>query len=366
MDYKNVSTNYVALAPPYKIIKYGNMIGAQIGTQVVTISGGNPFRIETHNYPVVAAENRITPFSDGRIHIDSSSEGEVWDNVETRQVSVLCEMGVQLHWTQFIKILWHDHARLGRLSEKIQKVHIFNKVLMYNGSQELPSSGEYVIHLHTKPSDGIPEVVCSETDDVFALNVEWSDDPVELEQRIVNDLLEYLIIISPNRIARYWRMTYETTEERLIPLVERLNSNEKATSFKKTLMCTFTVKALPPYKEKGCEDNSASIPRKSEFSHLIAKPECAEKVINRLHELISSKKNPKARTKPIRAAMDAGAISRPSWTVFCEEFGIDPKSTWKSAFNNYTNPAADTGTQHPYHKDSTFPTMKSEFEKLIQ
>ena len=48
MDNKTVNTIYVASQPPYKIIKYGNKIGVQIGTQRVIIAGGNPFRTEEY------------------------------------------------------------------------------------------------------------------------------------------------------------------------------------------------------------------------------------------------------------------------------------------------------------------------------
>ncbi|MCR4592793.1 MAG: hypothetical protein K5672_06535 [Bacteroidaceae bacterium] len=245
----NISTNYIPLQPPYKIIKHGNKIGVHIGTQILTILRGKSMSIETHNFPVVAVEDRISALNDKNISCESNGEGEVWDNVETKQVSELCELGAQLQWMDFIKILWHDHARLGNRHEKIQKVYIFNKILKYNGSQELPSSGQYTIHLHTESSGSVPEVVCSARDDIFALNVVWIDDPVALEQSIVSDLMEYLLIISPNQSARWWRMTYETDEEQLCPLIDRLNANAKATSFRNTLMASFKVTALIPYEE---------------------------------------------------------------------------------------------------------------------
>jgi hypothetical protein len=247
---KIVSTTYVPLQPPFKIIKHGNKIGVQIGTQRITIAGGSPFRVENRNYPVVAAEDRIKALRDNKLSFDSSCEGDVWDNVESKEVSVLCELGTQLRWMDFIKILWHDHSRLSNRCEQIQKVHIFKKIIKYNGSQELPSPGLHTIHLLTETSGGTPEVVCSARDDVFALNVKWTDDVVALEQSIVNDLMEYLLILSPNRSACWWRMTYETEEEQLRPLIDRLNANAKATSFRNTLMASFTLTAVKPYEEK--------------------------------------------------------------------------------------------------------------------
>ena len=129
MDNQTVNTYYVALQPPYKIIKHGNKIGVQIGTQRVVVAGGNPFRTETHDYPVVAAENRIAALKDNDYRLDGSSDGEIWDNVETKNVSVLCDAGVCLEWEQFIEILWHDHARLGNPRQQINKVYLFNKIV---------------------------------------------------------------------------------------------------------------------------------------------------------------------------------------------------------------------------------------------
>ena len=57
MDNKIVSTTYVPLQPPYQIIKYGKDIGMQIGTLIATsqLKGDKdqPFKVETHSYPVV-------------------------------------------------------------------------------------------------------------------------------------------------------------------------------------------------------------------------------------------------------------------------------------------------------------------------
>lgn len=251
MDNKTVNTIYVASQPPYKIIKYGNKIGVQIGTQRVIIAGGNPFRTETHDSPVVAAENRIAALKDNDYILDGNCDGEVWDNIETKNVSVLCDAGVCLEWQQFIKILWHDHARLGDSRLPINKVFLFEKLVSYNKSMMLPSPDLYTLHLLTETSaEGIPYVVRTERDDVFAVNVEWTDSEDDLEKRLLADLRDYLLILSPNRSTNLWHMHYETEEERLRLLVERLNANPKATSFRKQMMASITIKALPPYEEK--------------------------------------------------------------------------------------------------------------------
>lgn len=257
MDNQTVNTYYVALQPPYKIIKHGNKIGVQIGTQRVVVAGGNPFRTETHDYPVVAAENRIAALKDNDYRLDGSSDGEIWDNVETKNVSVLCDAGVCLEWEQFIEILWHDHARLGNPRQQINKVYLFNKIVSYNKHMMLPPPDLYTLHLHTLISEeGFPYVVRTKKEDVFALNVEWSDNLIELENRLVSDLKSYLLILSPNRRTNFWQMHYETEEDRLRPLMERLNANPKATSFRNQIMASFTVKAIPPYEKKESQNTN--------------------------------------------------------------------------------------------------------------
>ena len=257
MDNQTVNTYYVALQPPYKIIKHGNKIGVQIGTQRVVVAGGNPFRTETHDYPVVAAENRIAALKDNDYRLDGSSDGEIWDNVETKNVSVLCDAGVCLEWEQFIEILWHDHARLGNPRQQINKVYLFNKIVSYNKHMMLPPPDLYTLHLHTLISEeGFPYVVRTKKEDVFALNVEWSDNLIELENRLVSDLKSYLLILSPNRRTNFWQMHYETEEDRLRPLMERLNANPKAISFRNQIMASFTVKAIPPYEKKESQNTN--------------------------------------------------------------------------------------------------------------
>ncbi len=271
MDNMTVSsTNYIPLQPPYRIIKHGNKIGVQIGIQMVTYSGGSPQRTETHNYPAVAAEDRITPSGNKEISFDSLSDFEVWDNVETKRVSVLGIAGVPLSWMNFIKILWHDHDRMNNRIARINKVFIYKKIVKYNKSQELPSPGIYSIHLHTESSESTPQVVCSARDDVFALYVEWTDDQMVLEKRLLDDLHEYLLILSPGRSARFWVLKYKTDEDRLRPLVDRLNANKTATSFKNTLMASIIVTGIPPYEEYEKKDTTTGKPSPSSEQKSVA------------------------------------------------------------------------------------------------
>lgn len=68
----------------------------------------------------------------------------------------------------------------------------------------------------------------------------------------------------------------------------------------------------------------------------VTRPDKADAVIALLHELADRQGKPRDIAMPVRAAMDAGAISRPTWEQFCAEFG-EGKISSKSLFYNYTN-----------------------------
>lgn len=68
----------------------------------------------------------------------------------------------------------------------------------------------------------------------------------------------------------------------------------------------------------------------------VTRPDKADAVIALLHELADRQSKPRDIAMPVRAAMDAGAISRPTWEQFCAEFG-EGKISSKSLFYNYTN-----------------------------
>ena len=59
------------------------------------------------------------------------------------------------------------------------------------------------------------------------------------------------------------------------------------------------------------------------FQNLVTHPDKAEAVIKKLHELVDRQTRAKDIVKPIRAAMDAGVLGRPTWRQFCTEFGPD-------------------------------------------
>ncbi len=95
-----------------------------------------------------------------------------------------------------------------------------------------------------------------------------------------------------------------------------------------------------------------------EFKKLVIRPGCANKVVARLHELMDEKMKPRDILMPIRAAMDSGAIRRPTWAEFISEFGS--KRASKASLSDYT----DT-TKDKFSGDSQYQTMVEEFRQLI-
>ena len=94
---------------------------------------------------------------------------------------------------------------------------------------------------------------------------------------------------------------------------------------------------------------------KAELHRLTA--EAKEAVVELLRRLMIGKQKPKDVMMPVRAAMEAGVIRRPTWEEFCSEFGIDLLKS-KSSFSDYTNPA-----RKPYEGED-FEALKSQFLKL--
>ena len=169
--------------------------------------------------------------------------------------------------------------------------------------------------------------------------------------------------ISKNLIGKYF-----TEDEKLKGIVDYLNNNPRRFFKGKgvyirmvnqyhgdpsgNLMSSNTP--LSPASEKNLPHNS----KLKSFANLVSKPECAVAVINKLHELMDSKTTPKSILMPIRAAMDAGAIHRPSWGEFCAEFGSN-KLKSKTSLTYYT----DT-TETPYYGQA-FAKMTQTFKSII-
>ena len=96
-----------------------------------------------------------------------------------------------------------------------------------------------------------------------------------------------------------------------------------------------------------------------DFKKLAFSPECADKVISRLHVLMKGKLKPRDVLMPLRAAIEAGAIRRPTWAEFISEFGS--KLASKASLSGYTDPTKDK-----YGDDPQFWAMVEDFRQMIR
>lgn len=111
------------------------------------------------------------------------------------------------------------------------------------------------------------------------------------------------------------------------------------------------TQVYPPEKDY---NTSSSVP----FSALVTNPSRTDAILEKLHELVERPGKPKTIIMPIRAAMDAGAISRPTWEQFCAEFGKDRVRS-KSSLTDYTN-------ENYIYVGNDFESMKETFRLLMQ
>lgn len=94
------------------------------------------------------------------------------------------------------------------------------------------------------------------------------------------------------------------------------------------------------------------------FYTLVTKPAAAKAVVAKLHELMDRQVKPKDVLMPLRAAMDAGALKRPTWEGFQREFG-ETIVKQKSSFSKYTNP------QERCYEGAAYEVMVHQFGELI-
>ena len=106
--------------------------------------------------------------------------------------------------------------------------------------------------------------------------------------------------------------------------------------------------AESPAKEEVCKRGFASA-----AVHL----EKVDAIVGLICRLMEGKTKPKDVMMPVRAAMEAGVIRRPTWEEFCSEFGKDRIKS-KASFSDYTNPE-----NKPYD-GADFETMKEAFQAL--
>ena len=82
-----------------------------------------------------------------------------------------------------------------------------------------------------------------------------------------------------------------------------------------------------------------------------------DEVVHLLAQLMEGKTKPKDVLMPVRAAMDAGVIRRPTWEEFRGEFGKE-KLKSKSSYSDYTK------LENQPYSGKDFETMKEAFEAL--
>lgn len=102
---------------------------------------------------------------------------------------------------------------------------------------------------------------------------------------------------------------------------------------------------------------SGSTASKESFLLLVTQPECADAVVSRLHELMAGKSKPRDLLMPVRAAVKAGVLRRPTWMEFMTEFGS--KMVSKTAYYYWTDP-----TKEIYDGDAQFLSMADAFRRL--
>ncbi len=96
------------------------------------------------------------------------------------------------------------------------------------------------------------------------------------------------------------------------------------------------------------------------FAVVVTVPKKADTVVKMLHEFMAGKEKPKDIVMPIRAAMQAGIIRRPSWGEFCEEFVDKIKYIKKSSYNDYTN------IYTPFYKGEDYNVLLRHFKELAE
>lgn len=247
-----ITSNFIPLQQPYPVIKHLYKIGVQIGIQIVTVAGGTPFKIETHRYPVVAAEDdkNLSSIKDLTQLGGAAATPVVWDNVDVDNVLVLFNLNAELNWTDLIKLLWEDQAKYADPRQLLQ-TYMLMKLSSYCRSITLNAPGSCPIHLSlVTDADGQPLAVSSKHDDILALYAHWSDDAATMEGSILNNLQDYLLFVQQKMRIRWpFLLHYESTDERLSQLVERLNANPRTTSMRGILVTSITITADKPYKK---------------------------------------------------------------------------------------------------------------------
>lgn len=229
MDQNKFSTTYVPLQPPYQIIKYGEDMGMQIGTLIASsMLEDDPFRIETHSYPVVAYADKNSKKLDKTLYGSRPMEGVVWNRVELRDVLTVCLTGESLTWQEYINFLWADIRFKGFTSSP--DFSALHDLRMFGITVAPPSpKDKKEIHLYYKKNEYTEEeVVRSLVNDPLAINIKWYEDPEKMKQLVLIQMLFYKMNIAgewlTSRELPRFNYKFKSDDKKLAALVESLNS----------------------------------------------------------------------------------------------------------------------------------------------
>lgn len=231
MDNKIVSTTYVPLQPPFQIIKYGKDVGMQIGTLIATsqLKGDKdqPFKVETHSYPVVTYGSKERAPKDKHLFGKVFMEGVVWNRVELRDVSTICLSDSHLEWQEFIDSLWEDIARTSQRADP----HIDSlRDLLDLGVEVGPfPPTKQIIHIQSYCGEWERDFeLRSDRDDILALNTIYRPCIEEMADILLGQVWKYeMIMILSGNYKKRWELEYTTNEDFLQPIVDEMNKRSK-------------------------------------------------------------------------------------------------------------------------------------------
>lgn len=155
-----------------------------------------------------------------------------------------------------------------------------------------------------------------------------------------------------NSLGELWR-DFEYDKSRLA-----LELKNKALSDESWKTYFNTIRRFDEYDIWISELNKSENPNKGLKAYVI-KPEIADVVVGRIIELNKYEVKPKAIVRPIRAAMDAGVLHRPTWEAFVEEYGLG-KIKSSTSLNSNTNPF-----EKPYSGES-YEALVEEFKRFLE
>lgn len=230
MKEKIVSTTYAALQPPYQILSYGEILGVQIGTLIVTTQldedNENDYSIKTHSHPVVAYGNKEMHLSNNKLY-----EGTVWDKVELHDVRTICMSNEHdIDWQRFC-LLMKDSCQ-EYISKNIihaPQTQFYWSLRKLGITVNRPRPGNYKIHLHIEEpfGNGGSKIICSSPDDIlFVFSWLKKDDG----NMLFGQLQSYNFIMrNGNRHIGFIHLEFESNDQELQDTINKINNNSELT-----------------------------------------------------------------------------------------------------------------------------------------